>query len=1170
METNLSKKKFVNIFFPVLLVVVSVFLCFRNYTPGTFLTGWDTLHPEFNYKVYWHRIIFGAWQSHQGLGAVASQAHASEIPRVILISLINLFFSMDKVRYFYAFLMLILGPLGIYFYLKKIILEKFSENASSVGSFTGGLFYLLNLGTLQHFNVPLEMFLTHYGLLGWSFLFLTKFYLNGRRKDLFIFVLISIFSTSQAHTPTLFYVYLMSILIYLCSLIITNKKELQNKKRLFLTRSLILFAVTLSVNLFWFLPHLYYAFSKGSEVSLSKIHHLFSDEAFLVNKKYGNIKDTALLKNFLFNWGVYGGENFFVDLLNPWIIHLRKPLVCVVGYIMFGFILIGLIVSLVKKNRYSLSWLLLGLVGVFFIFNVNPPFGFIFQFLQNNISLFKEVFRFPFTKFSTILMVAYSIFFGYFAGFVSEFVQNKLGRVCPFIVLLVLSSSLIYFSFPAFNGDLINKYMRVSIPNRYFEMFKYFDEQDEYGRVAELPTHSFWGWVFHSWNSAGTGYQGAGFLWFGIKQPLLDREFDRWNILNEQPYRELSTAVYSEDSVMLINVLNKYKIRWLIVDKSVVAPGLDQKVLFYKEIENLLSSINNITLERDFGEGLLVYKYSPKTSFSRLEVIDKPFVTNSSLFKEYYDPIYSVHGNYVSGKGVEYPFLGVNHVDENISNDSIYSDEDFVYLKVPSGASIVGELPVVPVRVYLRSNDSGNYFVDITFNGESINKVDLLVGDRSGVVIKIGTEVFDVSNVDVNSAIGDVFVSPSKGLEVTVYKSDGNVSPKKISYSSLENCDTMRSGYFSSYSVSMIDNGFKITAKDTLACLTVPLSDVLSSETSSLVSVKLDSPTGVNADSFCMLDDATGLCVDFFEGDKFLSIIREDVNSYSLRFFSDARNEKGDVVKEFNNIKIGTYNSVLNTSVDVSLDNLNIDLSSLAFSKQKQFTVHPTEIPGNRRSCKRGVGLGDSNFISSEKGLIFNSTKGSLCDSYEFPLAYHNTGYVLEVKAKHYSGVPLRLCLTNEYSKRCDLDVSLPSSNIDESFFYFIPPMGDGVGYTLNVSNYVFGDTLSRNELEYLSLVPVSYNLIKNITVGNSTNSPDQTYVLNEAYDDGWLALCGWKVCGAEHVKVNNWANGWVFNRSVPSGIMIVFWPQILGFVGFSFLVLVLLLSFRYKEKDST
>jgi len=27
----------------------------------------------------------------------------------------------------------------------------------------------------------------------------------------------------------------------------------------------------------------------------------------------------------------------------------------------------------------------------------------------------------------------------------------------------------------------------------------------------------------------------------------------------------------------------------------------------------------------------------------------------------------------------------------------------------------------------------------------------------------------------------------------------------------------------------------------------------------------------------------------------------------------------------------------------------------------------------------------------------------------------------------------------------------------------------------------------------------------------------------------GWVAMCGVLPCKADHVKVNNWANGWIF-----------------------------------------
>ena len=73
----------------IVLVIICLYICYANYTPNTFLTGWDTLHPEFNYRIYLSRILDGVWQEHQSLGAVATQAHASEIPRVLVLMLLD-------------------------------------------------------------------------------------------------------------------------------------------------------------------------------------------------------------------------------------------------------------------------------------------------------------------------------------------------------------------------------------------------------------------------------------------------------------------------------------------------------------------------------------------------------------------------------------------------------------------------------------------------------------------------------------------------------------------------------------------------------------------------------------------------------------------------------------------------------------------------------------------------------------------------------------------------------------------------------------------------------------------------------------------------------------------------------------------------------------------------
>ena len=75
------------------------------------------------------------------------------------------------------------------------------------------------------------------------------------------------------------------------------------------------------------------------------------------------------------------------------------------------------------------------------------------------------------------------------------------------------------------------------------------------------------------------------------------------------------------------------------------------------------------------------------------------------------------------------------------------------------------------------------------------------------------------------------------------------------------------------------------------------------------------------------------------------------------------------------------------------------------------------------------------------------------------------------------------------------------------------------------------------------------------------------TLVLNQAFEKGWVAIGAGK-----HVLVNNWANGWVLDKKtirqkddkmdsvltvLPSEsltVSIIFWPQLLQFLGFALL----------------
>ncbi|MBI4033033.1 MAG: hypothetical protein HY377_00725, partial [Candidatus Blackburnbacteria bacterium] len=578
---------------PLALVLVTAILSWVNYTPGTWLSGWDTLHPEFNLSLYLKRIFWGVWQEHQGLGAVASQAHAAELPRLLIVYIFSLFFPPDFLRYAYFFTTLLVGPLGVHFFLNKILPGQ--TTSRKIASFCGALVYLLNLAVLQHYYVPFEMFATHFATLPWLFLFATKYLKKGKHKDLILFALITLLATSIAHTPTLFFVYFFGLVLYTGIFGLLRKTSRE---------AFLIIVTTIIVNSFWLLPSLYFIKDHGEKVVNSKIHTMFSDKAFLTGQVFGTIQDTAIFKNFLFDWGEYNkDEGQFVDLFDEWKPYLGAGIIFV-GYMVFSLAILGIAISTKSRNRYGLAFLPVFLASLLSITTALPGWEQAIFVLQQKIPLFKEALRFPFTKFSILLAFSFTV---YTALAINKVLSTTRSQVLNRLVALGIPLLLILYILPAFQGNLISPSMRIKFPEEYFQTFKWFESQPSSRRIAHLPIHTFWGWVYYDWK-----YEGAGFLWFGLPQPLLDREFDRWSPYNEDYYWEMSYAIYSQNQELFERVLEKYQIHWLFVDKNVISPSSPEST-YFDELERLIQPSTKISLAQSFGN-IQIYKVNLESS----------------------------------------------------------------------------------------------------------------------------------------------------------------------------------------------------------------------------------------------------------------------------------------------------------------------------------------------------------------------------------------------------------------------------------------------------------------------------------------------------------------------------------------------------------------------------
>ncbi|PIY72137.1 hypothetical protein COY87_02550, partial [Candidatus Roizmanbacteria bacterium CG_4_10_14_0_8_um_filter_33_9] len=121
----------------VLLGIV-ILLAIVNYRKGTYLSGWDNLQTEIAPWLGVERAFFSVWEEYQSFGLLAGMAHATDLPRAVLIWLLSFILPQNLIRYCFQFMMLIIGGLG----MMKLINTIGRESKKTVFGFMGALFYI--------------------------------------------------------------------------------------------------------------------------------------------------------------------------------------------------------------------------------------------------------------------------------------------------------------------------------------------------------------------------------------------------------------------------------------------------------------------------------------------------------------------------------------------------------------------------------------------------------------------------------------------------------------------------------------------------------------------------------------------------------------------------------------------------------------------------------------------------------------------------------------------------------------------------------------------------------------------------------------------------------------------------------------------------------------------
>lgn len=1201
-----------------LLGVISAFISLRSYSAGTWLSGWDTLHPEFDFGLNLQRLIFGVFRGEQGLGAVAAHSHMADLPRTILLAITSLFLPESSLRYLFISICLVAGTLGSFVFIKNIVLKEVKN--SSAFAFLGALFYLLNLGTLQQFYVPFEMFTVQFAVLPWLFYFASKYLTEGGQKNLFKFCLTTLISTPMAFASTLWFAYFLSFCLFLAFFL---KEKIK--------KAAVLFGATLLINSFWLLPALYFVLSgNASMVELAKVNKIFSQEAFAYNQSYGTLKDILIFRSFLLDWLAYDyNQQGFTFLMGTWRDHLAKPFVLPIGYFLSGVSLIGMAFGIFSRRRILLALFFPVVLSGIFLVNQNPPFDAFFSLLRQNLPLFKEAMRFPFTKFSLIFVFGFACFFA--------FGQRYLNRIFRRVSLQLVFFGFLFFIFmmPAFGGDFISKKIQVSIPKEYFEMFNWLNKQPQ-GRIATFPVNSFWGWTYYKW-----GFQGAQFISFGIKQPLLDRDYDRWNPENEEYFRQISRTVYSKDLQGLEKSLSKYRVRYLVLDRNVISPGEDKRVLFNDETQELFRASSKIALLKKF-DGISVYLFKDEKETA---VFAPPAFISVSENKGPLeaDQVYRDFGDYFEtpkNPSLFVPFRALTDNQNIFSTDFVRADNNFI--KFLFGLSPEAVLPwesyldkelSIPARAYSRK-ENGNLIVKLipaifrqTGGQDRVNlfqqvpypagvknestrsgdKEDILIGLDNNQVIPLSSEKTDFTDR------GTVFLNTKSFNNMAFYlkgnekkQEDWNIDDL-MKIQSLETCSKGEGSL--EVEVALLKNkGVKLSARNALACFQIPLRLVINKadlvEFKSLIRFKFRSfSEGQALGNYCIFDTSTGRCIkeqEFLplgEVSDFVTADPVGLDTMQLRLFLNSVNGKeeitySDISFSVNNpfaLSSGSEDELYNAFSDLKL---NIrQANEIRLNELSEYSGNSFDLVSHDKrayACASVLPRKFTKNVNIKEGFIeYSSQNGSSCDYFSFPNLPHNLGYVISVNSENIEGLPLRMCLANTFTKRCDLSVALPKTS--EALFLLPPSNDGGVGYNVHFDNYSVGRITSTNRIKGIKIIPFPYYWINNmqfalkaenlmqesgvkiifskelfpgfVFVNLENNKPNSgLIVLNQSYDKGWTATAG------RHVKANGWANGWLIEGQGKQSIFVFFWPQILEFAGFVFAGATLFIIFRYRK----
>lgn len=1148
----------------ILLVAILITISVLSFVPDKYLLSNDNYSPELNpLLTIFRSLISPAWRSYRVLG-FASDSEQADIFRTGLMGLLSTVAPISSVAQIFSLISLWVGVLSMAFLTSLIARNFVKTKYTNLVFLIAGVIYLTTLWTAWTYSFNMMPYITQFGFLPLLILSIYLLFDSWSYRRLAFVIFASLLFTATSVIATLFFVDLVIVLFFIFLFGHLYKYKIKR-----IVQVSCLFIIT---QLFWLLPFVGYTISTSNDVINSYTNKSITASTIDLEKQMMTLENSARFYTRLL--GTTDDPSQGTNILTQANNYTQYDFYKIIAYLPIFLAVIGLLFCIVKKKYKILPLWLVLFATLFLLKNQNVPLGNIYIWLQDNIHIFKEVFRWVSSKlcqpYLIFLTIAASIGFLYLIDFLGSFIKGK-WRYIPIVLISVITvGGLLFYSEYLFTGDLFTSRATVTLPNEYYELQAYLKDDTD-SRIYYAPPANNGYFREYNW-----GFVGSQFLGYILPNPLMDMSLSVGSDKGESAMLNLENTFESGNEKDFNKTLEKYDVKYVLVDRSLVKGRYGRSINW--DVLDSYTTRWKLVWKSDFLElyttdSTTIDGYTESTSgnigtFSRTNIQTlsvnplSPNLEISKVSSQYITKIFKYSGNSL--------FL-------SLDPKSLNQDELPTTITIENGS--VKTLPAIPIvaDLFLKSRKTFGNASDFGY---------LVAGDK----------VFTKDNVINGVTIQDSWKDINTLLTTDTSNFVAQDLTGTLKTSTPGDCSGDKYSQIADIVPVNIASGFVIEGNSKLPCVSSKIT--LDAKSSYVGIVHLNWESAVSSlVGVCLYSNNSGKCLN---QDKYFSTTSGYGNQDILIPV---------LISGKDDISLSVY--ALNPSggkAQITVRNISLDLSNKfkTLNVQEQIlndnTLSASVIKGDDIAVNIPIIHGSDTYIyTSTSNYVWNPNIAS--DSNDLYQMYFNNGMVQKVygeymnefedvlttkadekymwiwEGENISNIPASVCLTYQGDDKCW---------VDDTFF-------DSQN---EIVSRIFSSSLKYTKLEAsynsTSYASQSENILKNFVVMNipdqwdtleltsakaneyrqieATRLNDTYYKFTSLLDDAGNTLLtipqsqadGWTAVSVsksgihilkDTVTVNGWKQGWDISNVNFDNIYIFYWPNILGYVGYILIV---------------